>query len=349
MSDSKPLAAGSAAAGGFGVLLVNTGTPDAPRSAAVGGFLRRFLSDSRVVELPRALWLPLLYGLVVPLRAPRSARKYRQIWQPEGSPLLLNTSKLRAALERELTALRGDIRVEQAFLYSAPYVRDSLEALRNAGIRRLIVLPLFPQSSGSTTGAVYDQVAAALRSWRTLPELRYIAGYHADGGYIGALAASLGEHWRLHGRSGHLLLSFHGIPQSYVAAGDRYADECRQTAAQLAAALDLAPRDWSLSFQSRFGANRWLTPATDRSLRELPRRGIRAVTVLCPGFAADCLETLEEIALGGRDIFLHAGGERFDYVPALNGRADHAAALAHVILRSGTDWPAAAGPTALLR
>ena len=286
--------------------------------------------------------------MVLPLRAPRSARKYRLIWQSEGSPLLLNTSKLRAALERELTALAGAVRVEQAFLYSPPYVGHTLEAMREAGVRRLIVLPLFPQSSGSTTGAVYDQVARALRSWRALPELRYVAGYHADADYISALAASLSEHWQLHGRAGHVLMSFHGIPQSYVARGDRYGDECRQTAVQLAAALDLAPRDWSLSFQSRFGANRWLTPATDRSLRELPRRGIRAVTVICPGFAADCLETLEEIALTGREIFLLAGGERFDYVPALNGRAAHAGALARLILRSTADWSAPQGTASLL-
>jgi ferrochelatase len=333
---------------GRAVLLVNTGTPQAPRSGAVRAFLRRFLSDPRVIELPRALWLPLLYGLVLPLRAPRSAHKYRQIWQSEGSPLLLNTSKLRAALERELSALAGAARVEQAFLYSPPYVGHTLEALREAGVRRLIVLPLFPQSSGSTTGAVYDQVARALRTWRALPELRYIAGYHAEADYISALAGTLAEHWQLHGRGGHLLMSFHGIPQSYVARGDRYGDECRETAVQLAAALDLAPRDWSLSFQSRFGANRWLTPATDRSLRELPRRGIRAVTVICPGFAADCLETLEEIALSGRDIFLLAGGERFDYVPALNGRATHAGALARLILRSTADWSAPQSAPSLL-
>jgi ferrochelatase len=333
---------------GRAVLLVNTGTPQAPRSGAVRAFLRRFLSDPRVIELPRALWLPLLYGLVLPLRAPRSAHKYRQIWQSEGSPLLLNTSKLRAALERELSALAGAARVEQAFLYSPPYVGHTLEALRDAGVRRLIVVPLFPQSSGSTTGAVYDQVARALRAWRALPELRYIAGYHADAGYISALAGTLAEHWRLHGRGAHLLMSFHGIPQSYAARGDRYGDECRETAVQLAAALDLAPRDWSLSFQSRFGANRWLTPATDRSLRELPRRGIRAVTVICPGFAADCLETLEEIALTGRDIFLLAGGERFDYVPALNARSAHAGALARLILRSTADWSAPQSAPSLL-
>ena len=232
MNDPVPASSHTTAA----VLLVNTGTPEAPRSPAVRRFQRRFLSDPRVVELPRALWLPLLYFVVLPLRSPRSARRYRQIWQSEGSPLLLHTSRLREALERELNALRGAIRVEQAFLYSPPYVDETLEVLRHAGVRRLAILPLFPQASGSTTGAVYDQVGRALRSWRALPELRYIAGYCADAGYISALAASLGAHWRLHGRSGHLLMSFHGIPQSMVAGGDRYADECHRTAAELAAA-----------------------------------------------------------------------------------------------------------------
>jgi ferrochelatase len=196
------------------VLLVNTGTPVEPRSGSVRSFLRLFLADPRVIELPRALWLPLLYGLVLPLRAPRSARKYRQIWQPEGSPLLVNTSKLRAAIQHELAAAQSELRVEQAFLYSPPFVGKSLDALRAAGVRRLLVLPLFPQSSGSTTGAVYDQVGAALRAWRALPELRYIPSYHADGAYISALATSIDEHWRSHGSRSHLLMSFHGIPES---------------------------------------------------------------------------------------------------------------------------------------
>jgi ferrochelatase len=319
-------------------LMVNTGTPEAARSGAVRHFLRRFLSDPRVIELPRILWLPLLYGLILPLRAPRSARKYREIWREEGSPLLLNTSRLREALARELGNARAGVRVEQAFLYSPPFVAQALDAVRTAGIRRLIVLPLYPQSSGSTTGAVYDQVAGGLRAWRAMPELRVIASYFGEPEYIDALASSVREHWSTHGRNGHLLMSFHGIPQSYVVRGDRYAEQCRATAAQLAAALELQPQDWSLSFQSRFGANRWLTPATDLTLGELPRRGLRAVTVICPGFAADCLETLEEIALRGREIFLSAGGERFDYVGALNGRTDHARALAHLILRSTSDW-----------
>jgi len=339
------------ASAGVAALIVNTGTPAAPHAAAVWRFLRRFLSDPRVVELPRVLWLPLLYGLVLPLRSPRSAHKYREIWRatdddgeddptdsPLGSPLLFHNSRLREALARELISARGALPLEQAFLYSAPLVAQALERLRRAGVQRLIVLPLFPQSSGSTTGAVYDQVAAGLRDWRALPELRFVAGYSSSPEYIAALASSVREHCSVHGRNGHLLMSFHGIPLSYVARGDRYADECQATAARLAAALDLQPQDWSLSYQSRFGANRWLTPATDRTLAQLPDRGLRIVTVICPGFACDCLETLEEIVLRGRQIFLSAGGERFDYVSALNSRADHARALAQVILRASGDW-----------
>jgi protoporphyrin/coproporphyrin ferrochelatase len=319
-------------------LLVNTGTPAAPSSDAVRKFLRRFLSDPRVIELPRLLWLPILYGLVLPLRSPRSAKKYRAIWQDDGSPLMVYNSRLREAIARELNATRGGIRVEQAFLYSEPSVEQQLTALREAGVRRLIVLPLYPQASGATTGAVYDQVADALRGWRTLPELRYIADYCAEADYLAALATSVRDHWRTHARDAHLLMSFHGIPESYVSGGDRYAEQCHLTAAQLAAALELAPQDWTLSFQSRFGANRWLRPATDTTLRELAGRGQRAVTVICPGFAVDCLETLEEIAMSARETFMASGGERFEYISALNSRSEHAHALAQLIQRICSDW-----------
>jgi len=320
------------------VLVVNTGTPAAAGSGAVWRFLRRFLSDPRVIELPRPLWLPLLYALVLPLRAPRSARKYREIWREEGSPLLYHGTRLCQALSREIGNARAGVRVEPAFLYSPPFVAQALERLRAEGFHRLIVLPLFPQGSGSTTGAVYDQVAAALRAWRALPELRCLPGYAQEPGYIAALAGSVREHWSTHGRGGHLRMSFHGIPLSYVPRGDRYAEQCQATAAQLAAALELEPQQWSLSFQSRFGANRWLTPATDRTLAELPHRGLRHVTAICPGFACDCLETLEEIALRGRERFLAAGGERFDYIAALNARSEHARALSQVLLRATGDW-----------
>jgi protoporphyrin/coproporphyrin ferrochelatase len=322
----------------LGVLLVNTGTPKAPTSREVRRFLRRFLSDPRVIELPRLLWLPLLYGLILPLRAPRSARKYREIWQPQGSPLLVHTSQLRLRLESSLAAAGTHAVVADAYLYARPFVEEILDTWRAQRMRRLFVLPLFPQTSGATTGAVFDQVGRSLQSWRALPELRCAASYCTDPAYISALASSVREHWEAHGREGHLLCSFHGIPESFVSRGDCYAEQCRQTATQLAATLDLRERDCSMSFQSRFGANRWLTPATEDVLRALPGRGERRVTVLCPGFAADCLETLEEIALTGRAIFLGAGGESFRYVPALNAREDHARALAQLILRSTDDW-----------
>jgi len=316
------------------LVLVNTGTPAAPRRAAVRRFLARFLADPRVVELPRALWLPLLHGLILPLRSGASAHRYRLIWEPEGSPLALNTARIAGALARGLSG-QSQLSVLHAYLYSEPPLADVLDQLRHQGVRRLLVLPLFPQGSGTTTGAVYDQLGAALAQWRTLPELRVIAGYAGDDGYIEALAGSVRAQ---HHTNDHLLISFHGIPQRCEQRGDRYGEQCRQTAERLAAALGLAADAWTLSFQSRFGRARWLMPATDAILRELPRRGVRAVTVICPGFPADCLETLEEIALLGRDTFLKAGGERFDYIPALNAGEAHVRALGGLVSRASADW-----------
>lgn len=317
----------------LGVLLVNTGTPDAPRAPEVRRFLRCFLADPRVVELPRLLWLPLLYGVILPLRSRRSARNYLRIWRNDGSPLAVFTTQLRDALELQLeTLLPGRAVVEAAFLYSQPGVADGLQRLRAAGADRIVVLPLFPQCSGATTGAVFDQVGQALRRWRALPQLRLIADFHDYPPFIRALADSVREHWQQHGRAAHLLMSFHGIPQRYVAQGDAYGAQCQTTARLLAEALELPADAWSVGFQSRFGKARWLEPATDRVLAQLARAGTRSIEVICPGFSADCLETLEEIAIGGREIFLHAGGERFQYVPALNSRADHALALAQLAL-----------------
>jgi len=317
----------------LGVLTVNTGTPAAPNARAVRRFLARFLADPRVVELPRLLWLPLLRGVILPLRAPRSARNYRRVWMDDGSPLAVYSRRLHGALEMELEAQRpGAVALESAFLYSEPQLRAALQRLRAAGASRIVVLPLFPQCSGTTTGAVYDQVGAELGEWRALPDVRLIGDYHDHPDYIAALANSVREHWQQHGRTAQLLMSFHGIPQRCVQRGDPYEQHCRQTAGLLAAALELGASDWSLSFQSRFGSARWLGPPTDKVLAGLPRRGVRSLTVICPGFAVDCLETLEEIAVEGREIYLHAGGEQFQYVPALNDRGDHARALARRVL-----------------
>ena len=317
----------------LGVLTVNTGTPAAPNARAVRRFLARFLADPRVVELPRLLWLPLLRGVILPLRAPRSARNYRRVWMDDGSPLAVYSRRLHGALEMELEAQRpGAVALESAFLYSEPQLRAALQRLRAAGASRIVVLPLFPQCSGTTTGAVYDQVGAELGEWRALPDVSLIGDYHDHPDYIAALANSVREHWQQHGRTAQLLMSFHGIPQRCVQRGDPYEQHCRQTAGLLAAALELGASDWSLSFQSRFGSARWLGPPTDKVLAGLPRRGVRSLTVICPGFAVDCLETLEEIAVEGREIYLHAGGEQFQYVPALNDRGDHARALARRVL-----------------
>jgi ferrochelatase len=317
----------------LGVLLVNTGTPDAPRAPEVRQFLRRFLSDPRVVELPRLPWRLLLNTVILPLRGPQSAKRYRSVWQEGGSPLTVYGEQLRVALQQRLDAdAPGAALVANGNLYSRALLPDAVRALRAAGATRIVVLPLYPQASGSTTGAVFDQLGAMSREWRDFPDIALIGSYFEDPGYIAALANSVREHWQQHGRAGLLLMSFHGIPQRYVNAGDQYEAHCRATAAALATALQLQPAEWRLAFQSRFGKDRWLLPATDAMLQSLPGEGVRQVTLICPGFAVDCLETLEEIDIEGRHFFLEAGGEQYSYIPALNGRADHAAALAGRIL-----------------
>jgi protoporphyrin/coproporphyrin ferrochelatase len=323
----------------IGILLVNTGTPAAARAGAVRRFLRPFLSDPRVVELPRALWLPLLYGLVLPLRPARIARKYRRIWSSAGSPLQELSERLRTQLVTTLAQhVLAPLSVELAMLYSAPGVREALGRLRAAGAQRILVLPLFPQYCGATTGAVYDQVSAELRRWRWLPELRFVAEYHDHPGYIEALRASVAEHWRTEGRTVHLLMSFHGIPERYFRAGDPYFCKCQKTGRLLADELMLRDDEWSVAFQSRFGPSEWLKPYTSEVLEAMPARGVREVTVVCPGFAVDCLETLEEIGMENRDRFLRAGGQRFQYVPALNAGAAHALALADLIVEHCQGW-----------
>lgn len=312
-----------------GVLLVNSGTPASLATGDVRAFLAGLLGDPRVVELPRLLWWPILHGIILRVRPKASAKKYAAIWTPAGSPLAIESEALRAGLERELHGMP----VALAMLYTGGMkVADAIAALRRDGVTEIVVIPMFPQSCGATTGAVFDQVNAALRQERDLPALRFVSSYHDDPAYIDALAASIAEHRRQHGGANHLLMSFHGIPEFFVARGDPYRRQCERTAALLAAQLDLAENAWSVSFQSRFGRARWLQPYTSEVLAAMPARGVKRVDVVCPGFAADCLETLEEIGMENRDVFLAAGGEAYAYIPALNGRADHVAALRIVAL-----------------
>ena len=317
--------------GKTGVLVANLGTPDAPTPEAVRSFLGEFLSDRRVVNLPRIIWLPLLYGIILRIRPQKSAHAYRQVWTESGSPLLVNTRAVAAALAQRLTALLPEpVPVMTGMTYGNPSIAAALGELRARGVQRLLVLPLYPQYSATTTASVLDRVEAALRGLDWRPELLFVDDYHDDEGYIAALAESLAGRIADFGAGAHLLFSFHGLPQRYVAAGDPYQEQCQKTATLLATRLALPANAWSVSYQSRVGAARWLEPYTEERLRALAVTEPRRIIVCCPGFSVDCLETLEEIAIRGRAAYLAAGGASFDYVPALNDSAAHVECLARI-------------------
>jgi len=314
-----------------GVLLVNSGTPATLATRDVRAFLAGLLGDPRVVEVPRLLWWPILHGIILRIRPRASAKKYAAIWTPQGSPLAIESEALRRGLEASLRD--RDMPVRLAMLYTGGHtVPQAIESLRAAGADEILTLPMFPQYCGASTGAVFDQVSGALRTLRHVPASRFVSEYHTHPGYIEALAASVRDHQGEFGQTRHLLMSFHGIPELFVARGDPYRDQCHRTASLLAQKLGLAAGAWSVSFQSRFGRARWLQPYTSEVLMGMPKRGITSVSVICPGFAADCLETLEEIGMENRDVFLAAGGEKYHYIAALNARPDHVVALRAVIL-----------------
>jgi protoporphyrin/coproporphyrin ferrochelatase len=316
----------------MGVLLVNLGTPDAPTPRAVRRYLKQFLSDPRVVELPRWLWRPILYGVILRVRPARSAALYRKIWTAHGSPLLLHSNALAAAVRERLSArAAGSVTVELAMTYGQPSIDAALRNLHARGAKRIVVLPLFPQYSGSTTGAVFDALARALSGTRYVPEIRFINHYHDAPGYIDAIAASVREFRRRSGEGDRLLFSFHGLPRDRVDRGDPYLEHCLATAQQVASALELTDDRWCMAFQSRIGRQEWLRPYTDELLQEWGKEGMGKVDVVCPGFAADCLETLEEVALRYAELFTAAGGGELRYLPALNARDDHADLLCDLI------------------
>jgi ferrochelatase len=319
------------------VLLVNLGTPDAPTPKAVRRYLAEFLSDPRVIELPRWLWLPLLYGVILPFRARRSANAYQAIWTTRGSPLSFFT----ADLAREVAArIPPSVEVVWAMRYGTRSIPDVLTRLAaDGGLRRLLVLPLYPQYSATTTASVVDAVQAELGRWRWPPEVRVVGDYWQEPAWLDAIAERIRAHWREHGRGERLLFSFHGIPRRCLLAGDPYFCHCQGSARLIAARLGLSDGEWQVTFQSRVGREEWLRPYTDETLKELAAGGVRRVDVVCPGFAVDCLETLEEIAMQNRDAFIAAGGDELAYVPALNADTPHAEALSAVIARHAQGWP----------
>lgn len=322
-----------------GVLLVNLGTPDAPTPNALRRYLREFLSDRRVVEIPRLLWYPILYGIILNTRPKASAEKYRAIWTEQGSPLMQISRAQQKALQQEMERrFKGPVKVELAMRYGNPSIANGLHKLKAQGARRLLIFPLYPQYCAATNATTFDKVFAELTTWRWMPELRLVNHYHDHSGYIAALAESVRQQWQTHPRGQLLLMSFHGIPKRNLTLGDPYFCECHKTARLLAQALNLTPDQWRVSFQSRFGKAEWLQPYTDATLKALPAQGITQVDVICPGFAADCLETLEEIKTENRDYFLQAGGQNYHYIPALNTTASHIQALADIIQQHTQGW-----------
>lgn len=311
------------------VLLVNLGTPDAPTASAVRRYLAEFLHDYRVVPLSRWLWCPILHFVILPLRGPKVAKKYAEIWMDGGSPLAVHTRDLAAAMRQRLPALR----VDWAMRYGNPAIAPTIARLRADGVRRILVLPLYPQYSTTTTASVEDAVAQVAREAGAALRIDTVADYHRDPAWVAAIADSIRAHWAAHGRGERLLFSFHGIPQRLVEAGDPYRTHCEAGVEAIVAALGIAKDEALLTFQSRFGREPWLQPYTDKTLEALAAQGVKTLDVVCPGFAVDCLETLEEISLQNAELFREAGGDTLRYIPCLNASPAHADALAALASR----------------
>ncbi|MBS0317620.1 MAG: ferrochelatase [Proteobacteria bacterium] len=324
------------------IVLCNLGTPEAPTPTALRRYLAEFLSDPRVVELPRPLWWAILHGVVLRTRPAKSAAKYARIWREDGSPLKVWTER-QALLLRGWLGERGHrVSVHYAMRYGAPSLPEVLDAAAAQGAARVLIVPAYPQYSCTTTASVFDAVAAWAGARRAIPELRFVSRYHDDAGYIAALARRVRDHWRENGRADHLLMSFHGVPERTRRLGDPYHDQCRETARLLAERLGLAADRYTVTFQSRFGGARWLQPYTEPTLVALARAGTRSVEVICPGFTSDCLETLDEIDREARHAFLQAGGTEFHYIPCLNDQPAWITALCDIVQRQIAGWPTSA-------
>ena len=323
----------------IGVLMVNLGTPEAPTSKAVRPYLRQFLSDPRVIEWPRWLWLPLLEAIILRVRPRRSARLYAEIWSEEGSPLLTISQEIANELEKALVGhSETPVKVTLAMRYGQPSIAAGLEELRRAKAKRILILPLYPQYSATTVGTIFDAVFDTLKQWRWVPEIRTINQYHEHPLYIEAIANSIRRYWSENGRGNRLLLSFHGIPISYSQKGDPYRSQCRQSARLITRALEANEEEVFFTFQSRFGPEDWLQPYTDETLIAWAQEGIGRVDTICPGFATDCLETLQEMGMENRDLYLEAGGKEYAYIPALNAAPEHIRLLADLVRQNCLGW-----------
>jgi ferrochelatase len=329
----------------IGVLITNLGTPDAPEKGALKRYLKEFLSDPRVVEVPRLIWWCILNLVILNFRPKRSAHAYSTVWTEEGSPLMVHTKGQAAALAEGCKEKYGDdVIVEYAMRYGKPAISTTLDKMLAAGVRKLVVLPLYPQYSASTVASTFDAVAADFMQRRWMPELRFVTHYHDRPDFIAALAHKVEAHWQAHGKADKLIMSYHGIPRRYLTNGDPYHCECYKTSRLLAEALGLEKNQYMTTFQSRFGREEWLKPYTDETLKGLPAQGVKSVQMICPGFSADCLETIEEIGVENRDYFMQAGGERYEYIAALNSDTKHIEVLLAMVSENIEGWIADQDP-----
>jgi ferrochelatase len=335
------------AASGTAVLFCNLGTPEAPTAAALRPYLAQFLSDPRVIEIPKAIWWLILHGIILRTRPKKSAAKYASIWTTQGSPLKVWTARQATLLRGHLGERGHPVAVRYAMRYGQPSMASQLDALKAEGVTRILVLPAYPQYSGTSTASVFDAVYQWAAKVRRLPELRFVNHYHDHPGYIAALAARVRAHWASQGRAEQLVMSFHGVPERTRQLGDPYHDECQQTARLLAAELGLSQDQYRVTFQSRFGKAKWLQPYTEPTLVALAQSGVKSVDVMCPGFTSDCLETLEEIAQEARHAFVHAGGQAFHYIACLNDSPEWIAALGDIAQQHLAGWPTQAAPEGL--
>ncbi|MFK8026989.1 MAG: ferrochelatase [Gammaproteobacteria bacterium] len=327
----------------LGVLITNLGTPEAATPSALRKYLGEFLWDPRVVEFPRPLWWLVLNLIILRIRPRRSAETYAKIWTSEGSPLMAHTKSQLAALKEKFTANKlAHIEVDFAMRYGSPSIESALLKMQDSNVTRLLVLPLYPQYSGSTTGSTFDAIAKTFSKLRWMPELRFVNQYPDDENYINACANQIKHYWSAHEQSQVLLFSFHGLPKRYLLAGDPYHCQCYKTARLIAEKLQLTEEQWKLTFQSRFGREEWLQPYTDKTLETMAKDNVKSVDVFCPGFSADCVETLEEIDILNREIFMDAGGEKFQYIPALNDSEDHIEAIYQLAMNHMQGWSASA-------
>ncbi len=315
-----------------GVLLTNLGTPEAPTASALRSYLKEFLSDPRVVEIPRLLWLIILHGIILRIRPAKSAKLYQSIWTDAGSPLKVIAQQQQEKVAEQLAKTHGDeVVVELAMRYGQPSIANALQKFQQQGVDNIVIMPLYPQYAGPTTGSTFDAVVQEIKQWRWIPHLHFVSGYHENNLYIDALAVSVNEHINQHGKPDKLVLSFHGMPEYFYLQGDPYFDFCQMTTQLLTTKLALTEKDYVMTFQSRFGKAKWLSPYTDQVLADLPQQGCKNIAIISPAFSADCLETLEELEHENRQVFLEAGGEKYHYIPALNTRADHINALVDII------------------